>query len=207
MHIHLTKVRVYRLTLNDLSCKKEHYATHPCEFFLYSMAVHHWCSDTHQQHIPGLHHEYGLPENKKNCIDYHPYLILQTRLSWYSVIPLHQFQLPNHVKILHRSSTATSLRNGWATEIQVIGKRDFSIFDHMFYEETLQYWWELQEVKVPKAEIIYNQTNWDNIYIMIQNWPFLWRLWHENGIKQSIWYHTRRWGVFGPQRNKGKLWR
>ena len=54
----------------------------------------------------------------------------------------------------------------------------------MFYEETLQYWWELQEVKVPTAEIIYNQTNWDNRYIMIQDWPFLWRLWHENGIKQ-----------------------
>ena len=59
-----------------------------------------------------------------------------------------------------------------------------NIMDHKFYEETLQYWSELQEVKVPIAEIIYNQTIWDNRYITIQNRPFLWRLWQEKGIKQ-----------------------
>ena len=59
-----------------------------------------------------------------------------------------------------------------------------NIMDHKFYETTLQYWSELQEVKVPTAEIIYNQTIWDNRYITIQNRPFLWRLWQEKGIKQ-----------------------
>ena len=59
-----------------------------------------------------------------------------------------------------------------------------NIIDHKFYEETLQYWSELQEVKVPTTEIIYNQTIWDNRYITIQNIPFLWRLWQEKGIKQ-----------------------
>ena len=59
-----------------------------------------------------------------------------------------------------------------------------NIMDHKFYEETLQYWSELQEVIVPSAEIIYNQTIWDNRYITIQNRPFLWRLWQEKGIKQ-----------------------
>ena len=59
-----------------------------------------------------------------------------------------------------------------------------NIMDHKFYEETLQYWSELQEVKVPTAEIIYNQTIWDNRYITIQNRLFLWRLWQEKGIKQ-----------------------
>ena len=44
--------------------------------------------------------------------------------------------------------------------------------DHKFYDETLQYWSELQEVKAPTAEIIYNQTIWDNRYITIQNRPF-----------------------------------
>ena len=56
--------------------------------------------------------------------------------------------------------------------------------NHEFYEETLQYGSELQEVKVPAAEIIYNQTIWDNRFITIQNRPFLWRFWHEKGIKQ-----------------------
>ena len=43
--------------------------------------------------------------------------------------------------------------------------------DHKFYEETLHYWSELQEVKVPTAEIIFNQTISDNRYITIQNKP------------------------------------
>ena len=59
-----------------------------------------------------------------------------------------------------------------------------NIMDHKFYQDTLQYWSELQEVKVPTAEIIYNQTIWDNRYITIQSRPFLWRLWQEKGIKQ-----------------------
>ena len=45
------------------------------------------------------------------------------------------------------------------------------IMNHKFYEEALKYWSELQEVKVPTAEIIYNQTIWDNKYIAIQNTP------------------------------------
>ena len=59
-----------------------------------------------------------------------------------------------------------------------------NVMDHKFYEETVQFWSELQEVKVPTAEIIYNQTIGDKRYITIQNRPFLWRLWQEKGIKQ-----------------------
>ena len=43
--------------------------------------------------------------------------------------------------------------------------------DHKFYEETLHYWSKLQEVKVPTAEIVLNQTISDNRYITIQNRP------------------------------------
>ena len=53
-----------------------------------------------------------------------------------------------------------------------------------FYEETLQCWSELQEVKTPTADIINNQTIWENRYITIQNRPIIWRLWQENGITQ-----------------------
>ena len=58
--------------------------------------------------------------------------------------------------------------------------------DHNFYEETLQCWSELQEVKTPTADIIYNQTVVENRYItiIIQNRPIVWRLWQENGITQ-----------------------
>ena len=53
-----------------------------------------------------------------------------------------------------------------------------------FYEETLQCWSELQVVKTPTADIIYNETIWENRYITIQNRPIIWRLWQENGITQ-----------------------
>ena len=56
--------------------------------------------------------------------------------------------------------------------------------DHRFYEETLQCWSELQEVKTPTADIMYNETIWENRYITIQNRPIIWRLWQENGITQ-----------------------
>ena len=56
--------------------------------------------------------------------------------------------------------------------------------DHEFYGETLQCWLELQEVKTPRADIIYNQTIWENRYITIQIKPIIWRLWQENGITQ-----------------------
>ena len=64
-----------------------------------------------------------------------------------------------------------------------------------FYEETLQYWSELQEVKTPTADIIYNQTIWENRYITIQNRPIIWRRWQENGIKQ-VYNITRDNGEF-----------
>ena len=56
--------------------------------------------------------------------------------------------------------------------------------DHMFYEETLQHWSELQEAKVPTAKIICNLTIWDNTYITIQNRLFLWRLCQKKAIEQ-----------------------
>ena len=56
--------------------------------------------------------------------------------------------------------------------------------DHKFYEETLQCWSELQEVKTPTVDIIYNHTIWENRYITIQNKPIIWRLWQGNGITQ-----------------------
>ena len=40
----------------------------------------------------------------------------------------------------------------------------FDTMGNKFYEETLQCWSELQEVKTPTANIIYNQTIWKNRY-------------------------------------------
>ena len=37
------------------------------------------------------------------------------------------------------------------------------------YEETLHYWSELQEIRIPMVEIKHNQTIWENRYITISN--------------------------------------
>ena len=51
-----------------------------------------------------------------------------------------------------------------------------------FYEETLHYWSELQEIIIPMVEIIHNQTIWENRYITISNRPYIWSKWAAKGI-------------------------
>lgn len=51
-----------------------------------------------------------------------------------------------------------------------------------FYEETLKYWGELQQIQTPTVEVIHNQVIWENRYITISNKPFLWRNWLQKGI-------------------------
>ena len=53
-----------------------------------------------------------------------------------------------------------------------------------FYEETLHYWSELQEIRIPTVEIIHNQTIWENRYITISNRPYIWSNWAAKGIIQ-----------------------
>ena len=53
-----------------------------------------------------------------------------------------------------------------------------------FYEETLHYWSELQEIRTPTVEIIHNQTIWENRYITISNRPYIWSNWAAKGIVQ-----------------------
>ena len=54
-----------------------------------------------------------------------------------------------------------------------------------FYEETLHYWSELQEIRIPTVEIIHNQTIWENRYITISNRPYIWSNWAGKGIVQK----------------------
>ena len=51
-----------------------------------------------------------------------------------------------------------------------------------FYEETLHYWSELQEIRIPTVEIIHNQTIWENRHITISNRPYIWSNWAAKGI-------------------------
>ena len=53
-----------------------------------------------------------------------------------------------------------------------------------FYEETLHYWSELQQIRIPTVEIIHNQTIWENRYITISNRPYIWSNWAAKGIIQ-----------------------
>ena len=53
-----------------------------------------------------------------------------------------------------------------------------------FYEETLHYWSELQEIRIATVEIIHNQTIWENRYITISNRPYKWSNWAAKGIVQ-----------------------
>ena len=50
-----------------------------------------------------------------------------------------------------------------------------------FYEETLQYWSVLQEIRIPMVAIIHNQTIWENRSITISN---IWSTWAAKGIVQ-----------------------
>ena len=43
--------------------------------------------------------------------------------------------------------------------------------ENKFYEETANYWSELQEIRIPTVEFIHNQTIWEHRYITISNRP------------------------------------
>ena len=73
-----------------------------------------------------------------------------------------------------------------------------------FYEETLQYCSELQEVNQPTADIICNQTIWENRYINILQSridPLLGEFGKKMVSLQYISYASME-SFFGPQRNK-----
>ena len=56
--------------------------------------------------------------------------------------------------------------------------------ENIFYDETLHYWSELQEIRTLAVEIIHNQTIWENIFITIFNRPYIWSNWVEKGSVQ-----------------------